>query len=353
MVLRRKWILTAATGTAALLLLLMLIPGFIVKRIPVPANETVPVSGSAKSGSAEDVPATQSVMVPIFMTKENHVDTITLEDYVRGVLAAEMPIDFELEALKAQALAARTYLVKRLLDGDSSNVPVKDAIVTDTVVHQAYLGDEELKKKWPGPEYAANMKKLNQAVAETQDYVLTYAGKPINATFFSTSNGYTENSEDYWGEYEPYLRSVPSPWDSKLSPRYKETVTFSLGELRKKLGVGTISQSVSGASAIQVLSRTAGHRIKEISIGHHIFTGREVREKLGLNSSQFEWHWKGDQLEITTYGYGHGVGMSQWGAEGMAKEGKKAEEIVKYYYTGIELTRAGALLSKEREALKK
>ncbi|WP_231571172.1 stage II sporulation protein D [Gordoniibacillus kamchatkensis] len=208
--------------------------------------------------------------------------------------------------------------------------------MTDTVAHQAYISVDELhRRETSSPAAAAQMERLNRAVQETKDLILTYDGKPINATFFSTSNGYTENSEDYWGVYTPYLRSVASPWDAKLSPRYKETVTFSYKELLQKLGVASISASAGRSTAIKVLGWTEGHRIKTISIGGKTFSGKDVREKLGLNSTQFAWTWRGNQLDITTTGYGHGVGMSQWGANGMAKEGKTAEQIVKYYYQGI------------------
>ncbi|MNI35715.1 Amidase enhancer precursor [compost metagenome] len=188
------------------------------------------------------------------------------------------------------------------------------------------------------------MDKINRAVKETEDQILLYEKRPINATFFSTSNGYTENSEEYWFDAIPYLRSVPSPWDSALSPKYKETISITYATVLKKLGVSSISTISTRSNGIKVLEHSTGNRIKKISIGGKTFTGREVREKLGLASSQFDWKWKGTQLEFTTYGYGHGVGLSQWGANGMAKEGKKAEEIVSYYYTGISIGKASEIL---------
>lgn len=276
-------------------------------------------------------------LVPVYLSREKRIDQVPIEAYVRGVIAAEMPVDFELEALKAQALAARTYIVRRLQENDTSQVPLQGAVVTDTVAHQAYLTQEQLDAKWSGPAAAANREKLNRAVLETEGRVILYDGKPINAVFFSTSNGYTENSEDYWGDKIPYLRSVPSPWDAKLSPRYKETVNVSYKDFLKKLGLsGTVTAS-AGVSGSKVISVTEGHRIGKISIGGKSFTGREVREKLGLNSSQFEWKLSGGEVKITTFGYGHGVGMSQWGANGMAKEGKTAEEIIRYYYQGVSI----------------
>lgn len=329
---------------AALAFLAVLIPGLLVHRggnaQPDPAASASP-SGTLPSSTTES-----PLLIPVYLSKQHKVESVPLEDYVRGVVAAEMPADFELEAMKAQAMAARTYMVRRILDKDFSNVPVKDAWVTDTISHQAYLSEEELKKKQSdSPSFALNLGKINQAVRETKDLILTYEGKPINATFFSTSNGFTENSEDYWGVPTPYLRSVPSPWDIKLSPRYKETVKLPYKEVLQKLGVTSISASTGKSTSMKVLNWTAGHRIKSVAIGGKTFTGKEVRERLGLNSSQFQWTWRGNELEVTTFGYGHGVGMSQWGANGMAQEGKSAQDIVTYYYQGISIEPASGLLA--------
>ncbi|MCU6339437.1 SpoIID/LytB domain-containing protein, partial [Enterobacter quasiroggenkampii] len=138
---------------------------------------------------------------------------------MRGVLAAEMPSSFELEALKAQAMAARTYIMRRLLAQDTSGAP-EGSDVTDTVSHQAYKPLAEMERLTN--EATA---KLSRVVEETQDQIITYEGKPIMAAFFSTSNGYTENSEDYWGNPVPYLKSVASPWDERVAPRFAESTT--------------------------------------------------------------------------------------------------------------------------------
>jgi stage II sporulation protein D len=332
---------------AGLAFMAVLLPGLLVKR----AGGGTPQAhfpASAVTGDSRDpsLDKEQPLLIPVYLSKQHTVETVPLEDYVRGVVAAEMPAGFEPEAMKAQAMAARTYMVRRILEHDFSSVPVQNAWVTDTSAHQAYLSEDELRRRGnASPEAAAQMERLNRAVQETKNLILTYEGKPINATFFSTSNGYTENSEDYWGDYTPYLRSVPSPWDAELSPRYKETVTFSYKELLQKLGVSSISAAAGRPTSMKVLGWTAGHRVKTIAIGGKIFTGKDVREKLGLNSSQFQWAWRGSRIDITTTGYGHGVGMSQWGADGMAKEGKTAEQIVKYYYQGIDIEKASSYLA--------
>lgn len=302
------------------------------KRIPISVNRTAGLPGADAFARDDSTP-----VIPVYLTAEQRVDRVPLETYVRGVVAAEMPIEFELEALKAQALASRTYIIHRIMEQDFSQMPVKNAWVTDSAVHQAYLTEQKLKEKWTGDDYRRNMEKLDRAVRETKDKILLYQGKPINATFFSTSNGYTENAEDYWGQYIPYLRSVPSPWDARLAPHFRETIVMPYVQFMNKLGLSGAVTASAAVNGTRVLEKTEGQRIKKVRIGGKLFTGKEVRERLELNSSQFEWKMKGTNVEITTTGYGHGVGMSQWGANGMAKEGKSAEEIVKYYYTGIEI----------------
>ncbi|MEK3719102.1 stage II sporulation protein D [Paenibacillus sp. FSL H8-0034] len=307
-----------------------------------PVISAIPTGATDPSLSSVYRQGLPSLYIPVYLTKEKKVESLPLETYVRGVLAAEMPIEFELEALKAQAMAARTYIIRKQVEQEMGmgNLPPGEALVTDTINHQVYVSDLELKARW-GSLYEGNSDKLDQAIRETEGIVLTYDGKPIEANFFSTSNGYTENSEDYWNTYIPYLRSVPSPWDRTLSPRFKETIELSAAALRNKLGISsTLSVSAGNGSGLQIIELSQGHRIKKLRIAGKAFSGREVREKLGLNSSQFQWSWQGDRLQITTFGYGHGVGMSQWGAQGMALEGRKAEEIVKYFYTGIELGEA-------------
>jgi stage II sporulation protein D len=331
-----------AVWLSALVSMAIIIPGLIVQKI----NKDPSNSYQTPINNSGSVIVEQTISVPVYLSQKKQVETVPLEQYVRGVLAAEMPVDFELEALKAQAMAARTYIVRRIMERDFSNVPVKEAWVTDTITHQAYINSEDLKTKWSSTTYAANMEKINRAVKETQDQILLYENQPINATFFSTSNGFTENSEDYWPDQIPYLRSVPSPWDAKLSPRFQETVTLAYKTVLQKLGVSSISTISTKPSGIRVLERSVGRRIKKISIGGQTFSGREIREKLGLASSEFDWKWKGTELEFTTYGYGHGVGLSQWGANGMAKEGKTAEEIVTHYYTDISIGKASAILPK-------
>ncbi|WP_052339840.1 stage II sporulation protein D, partial [Gorillibacterium massiliense] len=315
---------------------------------PAAGSRPAAASGSASAPLAPELllaDTSPAVTVPVYLTAQQQIDKIPLEEYVRGVVAAEMPIQFEMEALKAQALAARTYIVRRIALKDFSGVPNSEAWVTDSVQHQAFMTETQMKQKWPGTQYASNLDKLNRAVNATRGKILTYGGEPINAVFFSTSNGYTENSDEYWSDSEPYLRSVASPWD-KSSPEYKTTVTFTNWEFVEKLGLAGIRSPSSIIAKMKILGYTAGHRVDKVKIANTTLTGREVRERLGLRSSQFQVKVNGSSITVTTFGYGHGVGMSQWGANGMAKEGATAQEIVKYYYQGIDISDQAPYLQK-------
>lgn len=284
-------------------------------------SQTAPIEKAKPKESATEV--------AVFRSSTNQIETLPLEEYVIGVVASEMPPDFEFEALKAQAITARTYITSHLLNGDKSNVP-GGADVTDTTSFQVYKSEADLKKLY-GKNY--NWDKIAKAVKATEGEILTYKEKPIYAFFFSTSNGYTENAEDYWENQVPYLKSVESPWDSE-APKFESQTTLSIDEFQNKLGI-TIDKS---GDIGEIIAYTPGKKIAKIEIGGKEFTGREIREKLGLRSTAFKWVRKGDSITITTEGYGHGVGMSQYGANGMAKEGKNYQDIVNHYYQGVAIS---------------
>jgi len=344
---KRRTALWGAAGVAALVSAMIVIPGILVNRfeawepaVMAPLQPKERIVGEEAAGS---------IVVPVFLTGRQEVVNVPLEQYVRGVLAAEMPANFELEALKAQAIAARTYLARRLAAGGADDMPpgAEGAIVTDTVAHQAYITEEALREKWGWYAYARNLDKLTQAVNETAGLILTYDGEPIEAAFFSTSNGYTENSELYWQAKLPYLRSVESPWDALYAPNYERKVSVTYQELYKKLGL----KASAAAPRLTLLESSASGRVLSIKIAGKTFTGREVREKLGLASTDFRWAARDGTIEFLTEGYGHGVGMSQWGANGMAKQGKTAEEILLHYYTGVKIEPLGVDLAKRAARL--
>jgi stage II sporulation protein D len=293
--------------------------------------EAIPVDSSQLDSSIE---------VAVYRLSRDHIEKIPLERYVVGVVAAEMPADFELEALKAQALTARTYIVRQMLSDSQLGVP-KGANVTDTVTHQVFKNEADMKKIWEPKDFKWKLRKIQEAVLATKGQILTYDGEPISSTFFSTSNGYTENSEDYWSNRFPYLRSVESPWDAKESPKFTNKVVMPIAEFERKLGVKLSETDQIG----EIIERTEGKRVAKVKINGKILTGKDIREKLELKSSDFSWIMKGNHIVIDTKGYGHGVGMSQYGANGMAKEGMNYEQIVKHYYQGVDITPADKQLT--------
>lgn len=309
----------------------MIIPTLIVLLFPAANDKGM----DGEQNGKEDA----EVVIPVYRTAQKQVEKVEIEQYVAGVLSSEMPADFEMEALKAQAIAARTYIVKQLLSPSDIQLP-EEAVVTDTVRHQVYYNEEELKKLW-GKAFKRKYKRIMQAVQETKGTIITYNGEPITASFFSTSNGYTENAEDYWNHSIPYLKSVSSPWD-KQSPKYKTVMKIPVREFEEKLQVTLPNEKEIG----KVIKRTKGKRIALIEIGGKTFTGREVREKLNLPSTDFTFVRNNSTIVVQTKGYGHGVGMSQYGANGMAKEGKTAEEILQYYYQGTKIEQIDALEEK-------
>lgn len=291
-------------------------------------------SKAAASSTAPD----PAVEVAVYRFSKKKIENVQLEDYLIGVVAAEMPADFNEEALKAQALAARTYIVNRMMNKGKDDVP-KGALVTDTIYHQVYKNDAEQRRDW-GKDYAWKKEKIVNAVRATSGQILTYKDKPIDALFFSTSNGYTENSEDYWEGAIPYLRSVSSPWD-KETEKFMTKVEIPVKEFEARLGV----KVGTGGTIGKIIARTEGKRVAKVDINGKILTGKDIREKLKLRSTDFAWERRGSNIVITTKGNGHGVGMSQYGANGMAEEGKDYKEIVQYYYKGVKISSAENMLA--------
>ncbi|HEY8528143.1 MAG TPA: stage II sporulation protein D [Paenibacillaceae bacterium] len=285
--------------------------------------------------------------VRVYLTEERRTETVPLEVYVMGVVAAEMTADFPQEALEAQALAARTYIIRRLVKGDRGGLPEEaaHADVTDATTHQRYRTLEEMRRmREDNPD---GWEKVRRAVEATRGKVLVYDGEPIQALYFSTSNGYTEASEEVFSFAVPYLRSVESPWDRSGAPRSKETTEMALTDFYRKLGIKAAPAAIrkGGAPKLRVAEWTQGRRVRTLQVGDLRLAGTEVREKLGLRSTAFSWKMDGGRIAITTRGSGHGVGMSQWGARFMAEEGYTAEQIVKHYYTGVAVEEVSKLWS--------
>ena len=261
------------------------------------------------------------IYIKVKQTSKNKIINIDLEEYVKGVLAGEMPITFELEALKAQAVAARTYGVRRISSKNNYDV-------VDTVMNQVYLDDETLKQRW-GSNYEIYISKINQAVKETEGEYVDFNGTYADTLFFSTSVGNTENSEEIFGTKISYLQSVSSEWDEEVSPVYEEKNIFTRDTFCKKLSLSNCSRIY-----VNIISETSTGRIKKIKINDKTFTGTEVAYNLGIRSNYFTIYIENNKVVVKTKGFGHGVGMSQYGAEGMATNGYTYKEILEHYYQG-------------------
>jgi len=299
----------------AIFVLIYMIPT--VMFIFAATKETVTISDSD----------TGVVNYSVTVAKDTGEENLLLEDYVFGVVAGEMPASFHIEALKAQAIAARTYIIHHSMKEDPS---LSTGYVTDTVFDQVYKSDDDLKDLWQ-ENYDVYKRKIQAAVSATTDQILVFNEEPIFPAFFSTSNGYTENAEDYWSNPLPYLISVESPWD-KSSPKFVEAIALNKQEVLEKLKLTEDSLLM-----IRPVYNDSG-RLKWIAFGQSIFTGRELREILNLPSSDITIEVKQDEVVFKTEGYGHGVGMSQYGADGMAKAGYAHVDILKHYYQGVSLS---------------
>lgn len=238
-----------------------------------------------------------------------------LENYIKSVVACEMPALYNKEALKAQAVAARTYALYQKSIGRG----------TISKEDQCYLSPSEMKSKW-GSNKDKYFKLISDAVDETQSQIMKKDGRLFKSYYFSTSNGYTENSKAVFGDGD--LVAVESIWD-KTSSNYEVVTNFSKEDIIGKLGI---------FDNIIILKRNNTNHVEQVMIDNKIVTGIEFRKLLGLRSTDFDINITNDIYAITTHGYGHGVGMSQYGANVLAKQGKSYKEILKYYYGNIEIT---------------
>ena len=251
------------------------------------------------------------------------VITMELEQYLIGVVSAEMPASFNIEALKAQAVLARTYALKSIESGK---------VLTDTVSTQRYMDDNELKAYW-GNDFNTYYNKVKSAIDSTSNLVLKYNNNYIEALYHSTSNGKTEDAVYVWGNSVPYLKSVDSSYDLSATS-YLRTEQKDLTNVLNILGIDW-----NDNSNLEIISRNESGRITKLRFGDKTYTGVEFRNLLGLRSADFDLETKDGMLVITTRGYGHGVGMSQYGANGMAKAGYNYEQILNHYYTGVNLVK--------------
>lgn len=260
------------------------------------------------------------------------ITQMPLEEYLVGVVAGEMPASFEPEALKAQAVAARTYTLYKKEHGGCSAHPGAD-ICTDSTNCQAYVTDEEMTKNW-GDKKTENLAKITDAVNSTAGKVIYYNGETIQVFYHASSGGRTENSENVYAEALPYLRSVESEGEEESSNYYGE-VTVGLNDFKKDMEDFSPGISFDGVALVGDIVRFDSGRVESIEIGNHSFTGREIRGIFSLNSANFTIDQSANNVTFHTVGFGHGVGMSQTGANAMAKQGADYIGILTHYFFGV------------------
>lgn len=309
-------------------ILLIILPILILKSCKSP---------STIINSEKDKDITQ---INVYINNLDKVIAMELDEYIKGVVAAEMPASFELEALKAQAVAARTYTLSRVIKPqDNLREEHKDADICSNYAHcQAWISKEQLLEEWGFFSYCKYWNKISEAVDGTRGIVIKYHGELINPLFHSTSGGKTENSEDVFLTSLPYLRSVVSLGE-EASPKYNSKIIIKFKDFKNKLleAAPDLILGMKDITNIKLVEQTEGGRVKSIQIGNKLFTGKEIRNIFLLNSTNFKISSEGDIVIFNTIGYGHGVGMSQFGANHLAKTGKDYIEILKHYYKEVDI----------------
>lgn len=287
-------------------------------------------------GKAAQENLTERRTVQVYVADKQKVEEMDINEYLKCVVAAEMPADFEEEALKAQAVAARTYLYAHIEEAEKGNVTESHngaPICTDSKHCQAYISEEKRRESWDDADNKWN--KISKAVEDTTGQIMTYNGEIISAVFHSTSSGTTEAAVDVWGSEVPYLQSVPSAGDEQ-SPKYKSELTVSEEEFKN-----TVSEKIEGTDwskgLFSNINRSETGGIVSIDVGGVNIKGTELRNLFSLRSTNVDIVQKDGNVVMSVKGYGHGVGMSQYGANYMASQGKKYDEILKTYYSGIKI----------------
>ena len=257
--------------------------------------------------------------------KDNSIIKVPLEDYIVGVLAGEMPIDFEEEAFKAQAVAARSYVLIKMKENMNN-----DYDVVDTVQNQVYLDYVYLKNVWKN-NYIKNINKLKKVVKDTKGQYLEYNGEIAQTMYFSTSTGVTENCKEIFGNDVPYLTSVDSKWDN-ISPLYETSQEYNINEFFQKLNL-----PYSNVLNISYIKRTSTGRNIKLMINNNIYNASDIMQIFNIKSTFFNITKNNNIIKISSKGYGHGVGMSQYGAQAMALKKYKYNQILYHYYKNTKL----------------
>ena len=334
----QRWGVKQVVATAlALLLVLFLLPLLLFGTGGLEQTEQAAPTGELPIDRTVVTPspsADSQTQIRVALT-DGSVLTLGLDQYLWRVVAAEMPASFELEALKAQAAAARTYTLSKL--GRTVEKHPDADVCTDITCCQAYIDPDQAAANW-GDNGAAYTAKITSAVSETDGMAVLYDGQPIQAVFFSSAAGRTVDAVEVWGNSVPYLTGVDSPEGDEV-PNYHSTVTFTLEEFKSKLLAQYPDADLSGDPAgwFQNTVPNSAGGVEQVDVGGVTVSGGALRTLLGLRSTSFTVTADSQGVTFSVTGYGHGVGMSQYGANALAKQGKTYDEILKWYYTGVEV----------------
>lgn len=330
----------------AFLIIFFLMPALLTNRGEVSAsvkeeniNETENLS--KENITSEGYDYKQYGIIKLLHKSTNEVEEVPLDTYLCNVVSAEMPAYYEKEALKAQAIVARTYTIYKIQNKKHENADICD----DSSCCQAWVSKETRLSRWDEDKRESNWKKIEECVNETKGKIITYEGKPINAFFHANSGGKTEIPVNVWGGTGyPYLQVVETAGEEGYS-QYESEVSLTNEELIEKLKTkySDITIDFNNQDDIKILEYTDSGRVKTIKFGNHNLSGVEARTLLGLKSTNFEISRDGDKIKFVVKGYGHGVGMSQTGANSLAKEGKNCFDIINHFYIGVQITDVNSL----------
>lgn len=324
------------------LLIFFLLPAFLTKR-NWEVSAKVPENIDEEKVNEKEVYDYKNYgTIKLLHEATNEVEEVDLDTYLCNVVSAEMPVDFELEALKAQAIVARTYTIYKIQNKKHENADVCD----NSSCCQAWISKEDRLARWDEDKRQSNWEKIEKCVNETKEKIITYEGKPINAFFHSNSGGTTELPVNVWGggSQYPYLQIVETAGEDGYT-QYQSEVVLSQDELIEKLKTKyqDITIDFNNDEDLKILEYTDSGRVKTVKFGNHEISGTEVRTLFELKSTNFEIIKEDKNIKFSVKGYGHGVGMSQTGADSLAKQGENYEDIIKHFYVGVEISEVNSI----------
>lgn len=346
---RRKTNRTKLILLIALLLALLIVLFLFIRVVLTPACDTK--AGETQAATQEPIYTPAPTLIDLYayfdwtetttdiLVYDHRADkliTMNLEEYIVGVVSAEMPVAYDLEALKAQAVASRTYTLYSVAHGGCHTHPEAD-VCTNSSCCQAFMTHARMQERW-GDAYATNYNRVAEAVMHTAGEVITYKNKLCDALYHAASGGYTEDSENVYANALPYLRGVESPYED---PDRADDVEIGISDLVALIRAKYPDSGVNEDNAkeqIAIEDTFFSGRVQTLRLGSTKITGKQARSLFDLRSAMFTISWSGDGIVFHTKGYGHGVGLSQNGANGMAKHGSSYEEILHHFYTDVQIT---------------